>query len=65
MITLFNISGAMIYLDAEGNTIGYEDIFTKLEMCRGTTRPPGCRAITSTSSSGDGAGRNFACQSPL
>ena len=34
MITLFNISGAMIYLDAEGNTIGYEDVFTKLEMCR-------------------------------
>jgi len=34
MITLFNISGAMIYLDADGNTIGYEDVFTKLEMCR-------------------------------
>jgi quercetin dioxygenase-like cupin family protein len=34
MITLFNISGAMIYLDAEGNTIGYEDVFTKIEMCR-------------------------------
>ena len=34
MITLFNISGAMIYLDAEGGTIGYEDVFTKLEMCR-------------------------------
>jgi len=34
MITLFNISGAMIYLDAEGNTVGYEDVFTKLEMCR-------------------------------
>jgi 2,4'-dihydroxyacetophenone dioxygenase len=34
MITLFNISGAMVYLDAEGDTIGYEDVFTKLEMCR-------------------------------
>ena len=34
MITFFNISGAMIYLDAEGGTIGYEDVFTKLEMCR-------------------------------
>jgi quercetin dioxygenase-like cupin family protein len=34
MITLFNISGAMIYLDAEGHTIGYEDVFTKIEMCR-------------------------------
>jgi hypothetical protein len=34
MITLFNISGAMIYLDADGQTIGYEDVFTKIEMCR-------------------------------
>ena len=34
MITCFNISGAMIYLDADGATIGYEDVFTKLEMCR-------------------------------
>ena len=34
MITFFNISGAMIYLDAEGRQIGYEDVFTKLEMCR-------------------------------
>ena len=34
MITFFNISGAMIYVDADGHTIGYEDVFTKLEMCR-------------------------------
>jgi 2,4'-dihydroxyacetophenone dioxygenase len=34
MITLFNISGAMVYLDDKGATIGYEDVFTKLEMCR-------------------------------
>ena len=34
MITFFNISGAMIYLDAEGRQTGYEDVFTKLEMCR-------------------------------
>ena len=34
MITFFNISGAMIYLDAEGRTIGYEDVWTKIEMCR-------------------------------
>jgi len=34
MITFFNISGAMIYLDADGRQIGYEDVFTKLEMCR-------------------------------
>jgi 2,4'-dihydroxyacetophenone dioxygenase len=34
MITFFNISGAMIYLDEQGNQIGYEDVFTKLDMCR-------------------------------
>ena len=34
MITLFNISGAMIYLDADGRQAGYEDVFTKIDMCR-------------------------------
>jgi 2,4'-dihydroxyacetophenone dioxygenase len=34
MITLFNISGAMIYLDADGRQVGYEDVFTKIDMCR-------------------------------
>jgi 2,4'-dihydroxyacetophenone dioxygenase len=34
MITFFNISGAMIYLDEAGNTVGYEDVWTKIEMCR-------------------------------
>ena len=34
MITFFNISGAMIYLDDAGKQTGYEDVFTKLEMCR-------------------------------
>jgi 2,4'-dihydroxyacetophenone dioxygenase len=34
MITHFNIHGAMIYLDAEGNTTGYEDVFGKIELCR-------------------------------
>lgn len=34
MITFFNISGAMIYLDADGQVTGYEDAYTKLEMCR-------------------------------
>lgn len=34
MITFFNISGAMIYLDEEHRTIGYEDVHTKIEMCR-------------------------------
>jgi 2,4'-dihydroxyacetophenone dioxygenase len=34
MITHFNIQGAMIYLDAEDKHIGYEDVWTKIEMCR-------------------------------
>ena len=34
MITFFNIHGAMIYLDDEGQTVGYEDVFSKIEMCR-------------------------------
>ena len=34
MITFFNISGAMIYLDQAGRQMGYEDVFSKIEMCR-------------------------------
>lgn len=34
MITFFTISGAMIYLDEAGQMNGYEDVFTKIEMCR-------------------------------
>lgn len=33
MITMFNVNGAMVYVDEEGNAIGYEDVFTKIEMC--------------------------------
>ena len=34
MITFFNIDGAMIYLDEQGRQTGYEDVWTKIEMCR-------------------------------
>jgi quercetin dioxygenase-like cupin family protein len=34
MISFFNISGAMIYVDALGKQIGYEDVLTKIDMCR-------------------------------
>lgn len=34
MITFFNITGAMVYLDDEGRQVGYEDVFSKIEMCR-------------------------------
>jgi quercetin dioxygenase-like cupin family protein len=34
MITFFNIHGAMVYVDEHGAQAGYEDVFTKIEMCR-------------------------------
>ena len=34
MITFFNISGGMYYVDALGNNTGFEDVFKKIDMCR-------------------------------
>lgn len=34
MITMFNVNGAMIYVDEKGEILGYEDVFTKIELCR-------------------------------
>jgi quercetin dioxygenase-like cupin family protein len=34
MITLFQVNGVMVYVDPWGKTTGYEDVFTKIEMCR-------------------------------
>jgi quercetin dioxygenase-like cupin family protein len=34
MITFFNISGAMLYLDDQDRIVAYEDVHTKIEMCR-------------------------------
>ena len=34
MITLFHITGVMIYVDPWGKVTGYEDVFTKIAMCR-------------------------------
>lgn len=34
MITMFQVNGVMYYVDSEGRHTGYEDVFTKLEMCR-------------------------------
>jgi 2,4'-dihydroxyacetophenone dioxygenase len=44
MITFFNIGGAMIYVDAEGRQTGYEDVFTKIAMCRAHYRDVGLAA---------------------
>lgn len=34
MITFFQVNGVMLYVDPWGKTMGYEDVFTKIEMCR-------------------------------
>lgn len=34
MVTLFQVNGVMCYVDPWGEVTGYEDVFTKIEMCR-------------------------------
>lgn len=34
MMTLFQVHGAMIYLDEDGTVTGYDDVFTRIEQCR-------------------------------
>ena len=34
MITLFHVTGAYVYVDPDGNAVGIEDVFTKLEAAR-------------------------------
>ena len=34
MITLFQVNGAMIYVDPDGKCLGYDDVFTRLDKCR-------------------------------
>lgn len=34
MITFFQVNGVMYYVDPWGKHIGYEDVFTKIDMCR-------------------------------
>jgi quercetin dioxygenase-like cupin family protein len=33
MITLFNVNGSMVYVDEEGKATGFEDVFSKIQMC--------------------------------
>jgi 2,4'-dihydroxyacetophenone dioxygenase len=33
MITLFQVNGIMLYVDPDGNALGYEDVFSKIAMC--------------------------------
>src|SRR4051794_15936000 len=34
MITLFTVNAAMVYVDPWGKTTGFEDVFTKIDLCR-------------------------------
>jgi hypothetical protein len=34
MITYFQVNGVMYYTDPWGKGMGYEDVFTKIDMCR-------------------------------
>jgi hypothetical protein len=34
MITLFHVTGALLYCDLEGNVVGVDDVFTKLELAK-------------------------------
>jgi hypothetical protein len=34
MITMFNVTGALLYCDEDGNVTGAEDVFDKLEMAK-------------------------------
>ena len=34
MITLFQVTGSLIYVDPQGNVTGYDDVFTRCEKAR-------------------------------
>ena len=34
MITFFNNAGPVIYIDEVGKQVGYDDVFTKIDLCR-------------------------------
>jgi 2,4'-dihydroxyacetophenone dioxygenase len=34
MITLFHVCGTLLYMDENGKTVGYDDVHTKLDLCR-------------------------------
>lgn len=34
MITFFQVNGAMIYVDPDGKAMGYDDVFTRIDLCR-------------------------------
>ena len=41
MITLFQVNGAMIYVDPDGKVTGFDDVFTRIAICRDYYRSNG------------------------
>ena len=41
MITLFQVNGITLYVDPDGDALGYEDVFTKIACAESTTRSAG------------------------
>ena len=41
MITMFQVNGAMIYVDPDGKCTGYDDVFTRIDKCRAHYRGNG------------------------
>ena len=54
MITLFQVNGAMIYVDPDGRVLGYEDVFTKIDLCRKHYTAVGLERASWTSFCGEG-----------
>ncbi len=44
MITYFQVNGVMYYVDPYGKHMGYEDVFTKIDMCRAHLKKMGMGA---------------------
>ena len=56
MATLFHVSGAYIYVDVDGNTVGVEDVFSKIDKAREHYRNVGLAPTEWISSSAEVTG---------
>jgi 2,4'-dihydroxyacetophenone dioxygenase len=34
MMTMFQVNGVMLYVNRDGGVLGYEDVFTKIDLCK-------------------------------
>jgi 2,4'-dihydroxyacetophenone dioxygenase len=34
MITLFHVTGTLVYVDPDGQAVGYDDVFARIEIAR-------------------------------